>query len=38
MASNYVCMLCGARFYSDSNNSNIASHRTDVFLASAVYS
>ena len=38
MASKYVRILCGAQFYCGSTNENIASRKTDDFLASAMYS
>ena len=38
MASKYVRILYGAQFYRGSNNTDIASRKTDVFLASAMYS
>ena len=36
-ASRYVCILCGAHFYCGSKRNDIASRRTEVFWASAMY-
>ena len=36
MASTYIRILCGAPFYSGSKHNNIASRKTEVFLASAM--